>query len=413
MKRKQGIEASNINHIRRELERRLLVLRYSPHTIRGYLAYFGWLQEFLEGYGETNYSKELGQRFLAEFTLQAHHTLTCFNPAKTVIHRLNEILDGKLFAPRFCEPKTECPPQFLARYELYSEHLARLGFTRSTIGAHKRHVGRLLCWLAETVQSLDSLTSTEIYGVLTNHTLLVDFMSVARRFLSYLFENKVTKEDLSVCIPKVRRPQPLPSVYSGDEVSLLLSSIDRSASIGKRDYAILLLAAKLGLRSSDIVNLKLRDINRDKKTIDIIQVKTGRPLTLVLNADIEDALEEYITQGRPQSESEHVFLGTRAPFSPICAGSGYAISQRGFGRAGIPVAGRRRGAHALRMSYATALIAKGVPYAAVTEALGHDDPESVKYYVRVDVRRLRLCALNVPKPSGALAVNLGDMEGRL
>ena len=70
MKRKQGNEASNINHIRKEFERRLLVLRYSPNTIRGYLAYFGWLQEFLEGYGEKNYSKELGERFLAEFTLQ-------------------------------------------------------------------------------------------------------------------------------------------------------------------------------------------------------------------------------------------------------------------------------------------------------------------------------------------------------
>ena len=205
----------------------------------------------------------------------------------------------------------------------------------------------------------------------------------------------------------------MPSVYSRDEVSRLLSSVDRSTSMGKRDYAILLLAAKLGLRSSDIVNLKLRDIDYDKKTIDIIQVKTGKPLTLVLNADIEEALDEYIKHGRPQSENEHVFLGTQAPYSQLSAGAGYAIAQRSFDRANIPAAGRRRGAHALRMSYATSLVAKGVPYAVVTKALGHDDPESAKHYVRVDTRRLRLCALNVPKPSGALAVNLLDMEGRL
>jgi integrase len=183
--------------------------------------------------------------------------------------------------------------------------------------------------------------------------------------------------------------------------------------MGKRDYAILLLAAKLGLRSSDIVNLKLRDIDHDKKTIDIIQVKTGKPLTLVLNADVEEALDEYAKYGRPGSENEHVFLRTQAPYSPLCAGAGYAIVQKVFERVGIPAAGRRRGTHALRMSYATSLVTKGVPYAVVTEALGHDDPVSAKYYVRVDVRRLRLCALNVPKPSGALAVNLMDMEGRL
>jgi site-specific recombinase XerD len=398
---------------RKEFERRLLVLRYSSKTIYQYLTYFSWLQEFIEGYGEKNYSKEFGQRFIAEYALQVHHALSCFSHVKIVIHRLNEILDGKSFAPRFCEPKPECPPQFSTYYELYCEHLNRLDFASSTIDNHKRHVGRLLRWLAEVVPSLISLTSADIYAVLTGHAPRTGFMTVTKRFLRYIFESNVTNLDLSGCIPKPRHPQPMPSVYSGEEVSRLLSSIDRSTSMGKRDYAILLLAAKLGLRSSDIVNLKLLDIDRDKKTISIIQVKTGKPLTLVLNTDIEEALNEYIRHGRPQSENEHVFLGTQAPYSPISAHAGYAITQRGFERAGIPAAGRRRGAHALRMSYATSLVTRGVPYAVVTEALGHNDPESAKYYVRVDVRRLRLCALNVPKPRGALAVNLMDMDGKL
>jgi site-specific recombinase XerD len=413
MKRKQGIEASNINHIRKEFERRLLVLRYSSHTITNYLKYFGWLQKFLEGYGEKCYSKEFGQLFLSEFTLQASHSLHCFRQAKIVIHRLNEILDGKPFAPCFRGPAPESPQQFSVHYELYCEHMKRLGLVHSTIGNHKRHVVRLLCWLVGIVPSLSNLTSADIYGVLTNHAPHTGFMPVAKRFLRYLFESKVTNTDLSICIPKIRHPQPIPSVYSGEEVSQLLASIDRSTSMGKRDYAVLLLAAKLGLRSSDIVNLKFRNIDHDKKTIDIVQVKTGKPLTLVLNADVEEALVEYIKHGRPRSENEHVFLSTQAPYSPLSAGTGYAITQRGFSRAGIPAAGRRRGTHALRMSYATSLVTKGVPYTVVTEALGHDDPESAKFYVRVDVRRLRLCALSVPKPSGALAVNLMDMEGRL
>ena len=413
MKRKQGIEASNINQIRKELEHRLLVLRYSRHTIANYLHYFGWLQKYLEGYGEKDYSKEAGQRFLTEYTLQAHHSLQCFKQAKIVIHRLNEILDGKPFAPCYREPAPECPPQFSAHYALYCEHMKHLGFAHSTIENHKKCVVRLLRWLVEIIPSLNNLRPADIYGVLTSHAPRTDFMFVARRFLGYLFESKVTNTDLSGCIPKKRKPQPIPSVYSGEEVSQLLSSIDRSTSTGKRDYAILMLAAKLGLRSSDIVNLKLRDIDYEKKTIDIIQIKTSKPLTLVLNTDVKEALDEYIKQGRPLSENDHVFIGAQAPYSSLCVGAAYAIVQRRFERACIPAAGRRRGAHALRMSYATSLVAKGVPYAIVTEALGHDDPESAKYYVRVDIRRLRLCALNVPKPSGALAINLMDLDGRL
>jgi site-specific recombinase XerD len=84
--------------------------------------------------------------------------------------------------------------------------------------------------------------------------------SVVRRFLSFLSKNKVTKSNLSACVPSLRRPKPLPSVYTGDEISKLLETVDRSDANGKRDYAILMLASRLGLRSSDIVGLTENNI---------------------------------------------------------------------------------------------------------------------------------------------------------
>jgi integrase len=228
----------------------------------------------------------------------------------------------------------------------------------------------------------------------------------ARGFLSFLFENGVTKANLSVCVPRPARPRALPSIYSGDEVKRLLSSADRASASGKRDYAVLLLASHLGMRSSDIAGLSFKDIDCTAKTIKIIQAKTARPLTLVMNGEAEEAIADYIRNGRPHSPSDRIFLGSRAPYSPITAACGYAIARRHFDRAGIAAQGRRRGAHALRASYATALVAKGVPYTVVKEALGHEDRESAKYYVRIDVRRLRMCALDVPKPAGAFAVML-------
>jgi integrase len=202
-------------------------------------------------------------------------------------------------------------------------------------------------------------------------------------------------------------------VYSGEEVERLLSSVDRTTDLGKRDYAILILAAHLGLRSSDIVGLSFNDIDYMAKTIKTVQTKTGRPLTLVMNAEVEEAVTDYIQNGRPESSSGIIFLSPQAPFSPLSAGTGFAAAQKHFNLAGIAARGRNRGTHALRASYATALAAKGTPYAVVQEALGHEDPESAKYYVRIDANRLRMCALDIPKPAGAFAVMLNDLEGVL
>jgi len=271
----------------------------------------------------------------------------------------------------------------------------------------------MLSRLPETVLSLKTLSAADLYNVFTKHEWPSVGLLASRDMLSFLYEKNVTKTNLSECVPRPRRPRALPSVYSGDEVNRLLSTVDRSTGLGKRDYAVLILAAHLGLRSSDIVGLSFKDVDYKAKTIEIIQSKTERPVTLVMNSEAEEAIKDYIQNGRPQSLSDKIFLGSQAPFSPLCAGSGYAVAQKYFYLAGIAAHGRRRGAHALRASYATALITKGVPYAVVQEALGHEDPESAKYYVRVDANRLRMCALDIPKPIGAFAVMLNDLEGVL
>jgi len=104
---KQRNKTSNISQIKEELKRRLIAMRYSKESIYTYLKVFEWVDEFLTGYGENDYTKEAGQRFLAEYILQAHHNPNYFPNARVLIHRMDEILDGKIFAPRFCEPKYE------------------------------------------------------------------------------------------------------------------------------------------------------------------------------------------------------------------------------------------------------------------------------------------------------------------
>jgi site-specific recombinase XerD len=410
---KQGTESGNLNRIREEMERRLVVMRYSKSAAKHYLQVVGWIEDFLDGYGETDYSKELGQRFIAEYRLQTNHVPSLFKCARTVVRRLDEILEDKLFKPCFREREIECPPRFAELQGKYLDHLARRGYRNTTITSRKLYSGRLLAWLPDAITNIETLAASDLYNVFAKHDWPSVGYTTARGFLTFLYESGMTKADLSVCVPNPARPRSLPSVYSGDEVSRLLSSVDRSTSPGKRDYAFLMIAANLGLRSSDIVNLSFGDIDRAAKTIEVVQVKTERPLTLVLNSDVEEAIDDYIRHGRPQSASDKVFLTSQAPYASLTAGGGYVIVHKHMELAGIAALGRKRGPQALRQSYATALVAKGVPYSVVKEALGHEDPESAKHYVRVDVKRLRPCAINVPKPIGAFAVLLGDLEGVL
>lgn len=263
------------------------------------------------------------------------------------------------------------------------------------------------------VTALAMLKAADLYEHFTKPGLKVCSLPSTRRFLGYLHDEGVIPADLSVCVPKIRIPRPLPSIYTRDEISRVLAAVDRSTAIGRRDYAILMLASKLGLRSSDITNLSIGNIDRESATISIIQKKTSRPLKLVLNPDVKETLDAYIDDGRPASSSDKVFLRHKAPFEPLRAGTCFEVAFRYFEEANIAPSGRRRGPHALRASYATSLINKGVPYSVVKEALGHDDPESIKHYARVDIRRLRTCALDVPMPTGSFAIMIGDLEGRL
>ncbi len=410
---KQQATNSNLGWLRDELERRLIVMRYSKTAAGAYMRIFNWVEEYLKGYGETNYAMAWGQRFIAEYSLQVNHSPSQFKHARTLVRRLDEILEDKLFTPCFRKSAVECPSRFTDLRDKYLEQLARNGYRESTINSRKSYAGLFFSRLPDSVENINTLTAVDLYNVFTKHEWVNVGYVTARSLLVFLYKSGLIKVDLSACVPNPRRPKSLPSVYSGDEVARLLSSVDRTTGLGKRDYAILMLAAHLGLRSSDIVNLSFSDIDYTAKTIEIIQVKTERPLTLVMNNDVEEAISDYVQNGRPQAASDKVFLGSKAPFEPITAGAGYVIAHKYFKLAGIEGQGRRRGTHALRTSYATALVAKGTPYAVVQEALGHDDPESAKYYVRVDVRRLRMCALDVPKPTGAFAVMLSDLEGVL
>lgn len=222
--------------------------------------------------------------------------------------------------------------------------------------------------------------------------------SVLKIFFKYLYEDNRLDRDYSQDIVSVssKRREKIPSFYSRDEVLKIESSIERTEPKGKRNYAIIKLASRLGLRASDIAALVFSDIDWEENTIRIRQKKTGKYVTLPLLADVGNALVDYISNGRPKDERKVIFLSHICPRRTLSSCAVSNIVSTAIVKAGIEIRGRRIGAHSLRHSLAYNMLSTGASIGTISGALGHSSVESTMFYMGIDVRMLIECSLSVP-----------------
>ncbi len=227
-----------------------------------------------------------------------------------------------------------------------------------------------------------------------------------RFFLKYLSEKGILPADYSTAVPHYHKTYVIPSVYSEEEVLQIENSIDRGSATGKRDYAMLLLASRMGLRSGDIVNLRIQDIDFNSGTLDFIQQKTNTPLRLPLLEDVRKAIQDYIAS-RPVSTESKIFLTACAPYGPISTGSIRYAMRKYILKAGVSTAGRKMGPHSLRSSMASSMVNDSVSYETVRRILGHSSDNAIKHYAKIDIERLRPYCLVPPAPTGSFRDFLG------
>ena len=176
----------------------------------------------------------------------------------------------------------------------------------------------------------------------------------------------------------------------------LLNAVDRSSPRGKRDYAILLLACRLGLRMSDIRSLTLDHINWETETISITQVKTKNPLCLPLTNEVGNALIDCIKFGRPETNYREIFLRLTSPFTPFSDHSLYAIVTYWRELAGIQFRRKQhQGLQSLRHSLATYLLENNTPFPVIADILGHASMSTTLIYAKASVESLREVALSI------------------
>jgi site-specific recombinase XerD len=222
--------------------------------------------------------------------------------------------------------------------------------------------------------------------------------SPLRSYLRFAFQHAAIAFDLAASVPSVAnwRFSGVPKFLAPEQIEELLRTCDRGSSVGKRDLAILLLLARLGLRAGDIVDMRLDDINWDAGEL-LVRGKSRREDRLPLPRDVGKALAAYIRHGRPQCSSRHIFLRSKAPrrrlANSVCICN---VVRKALGRAGLSPP--FKGSHLFRHSLATRMLRGGATLAEIGTILRHRLPNTTEIYAKVDLSALRTLAQ--PWPGG-------------
>ena len=302
--------------------------------------------------------------------------------------------------------KDGCPAGFRLLRDDYLACCRARGNAEATVVAKDRATSRFLGYLEEVgVDDLAALGVRDISGFFVRQRRLRRKTVAAMRscvadFLAFLAATGWTPESLADRLPPHRhvRHESEPYLWTVEEIRRVLAVIDRQSAAGKRDYAMILATARLGLRISDLRQLKLSDLDWRAKTITIVQHKTRLPLSLPLLDDVGWAIIDYVGRGRPETACPKVFVRHRHPFDAFGSASSVASRlSRHAARARITFApGEVCGMHSLRGALAVAMIGNDTPIPVVSAVLGHASSDTTQaYYLRFNIDRLRCCALDV------------------
>lgn len=302
--------------------------------------------------------------------------------------------------------KDVCPVRFRRLRDDYLASCRGRGNAEATVVAKDKAVSRFLGYLDEAgVDDLAVLGVRDLSGFFVRQRglrrkTIATMRSCLADFLAFLAAADKAPQGLADRLPRQRhvRHESEPHLWTAEEIRRVLAAIDRQSATGKRDYAMILATARLGLRICDLRQLEMGDLDWRAKTITIVQQKTGRPLRLPLLDDVGWGIIDYIKGGRPETACPKVFVKHRHPFDTFgCASSVASRLSRHAARAGIEFGpGEFCGMHSLRGALAVAMIGNGAPMPVVSAVLGHASTDTTQaYYLRFDVERLRHCALDV------------------
>ncbi len=403
-------QKSTLVELLHDLEQEMLRLKYSNDSMKFYRKRWLMFLRFAQEQGEIFYSERLGIDFIEKhfhiLEKDFNHTLSQIDTQNLrTIRVIGDFQLHRTILRRMLKHKDILTDQyFIDIRDRFKSYCINKGYSNITTNDYVTRSARFMDYLAsQRVTDCKAISLTSVHAYIKTlagyayKTVALNICSI-RAFLRFLLEAKEIGTDLAAKTPMVqaRKQTRIPSVWTADELKKLLAAIDRGNPQGKRDYAIILLACRLGMRCFDIRHLKMEDFHWEEKKLVFIQSKTQTPISLPLTQEVGWAVIDYLKYGRPKIECPYLFVRHIAPFGPFGeSDSLYKLIKRYMELAHIPTLKKRRGMHSLRHTMASVLLEKNTPLSTISDILGHVDPDSTTVYLKVDMKKLKECALTI------------------
>lgn len=391
------------------LEQELLRLGYTKGSMTFYRRRWNQLMAYAEDRGECYYTEQLGMDFLKVFFGITQEDFSRPLPqAETqeirVIRMVGDFQLHHAVLRRYLKHKEILTtPFFVDIRNRFRSSCEKKGYSQVTTEHYVKQSSYLMDYLA--AQGMDDFAEVTLDTVHAYIRTLAGFsyktveqhICSLRAFFRFLYQEGIVPDDLAAKIPmiKTRKQTAIPSVWTHEELKQLIGAIDRGSPKGRRDYAIILIACRLGLRCTDIKNLCFENFNWTEKKLCFTQSKTGQPIELPLVPDVGWAVIDYLKYGRPKVDSSRIFVRHMAPFLPFAqADHLHQLIRAYMVKAHIPMRGKHRGMHSLRHTMASVLLEKDTPLPVISDIIGHLDTNSTAVYLKVDMGRLAECPLD-------------------
>ncbi len=403
------MDTKNIENLMTSLLQKMKNDGYSKEVVSNTI----WIINHFKKYCAEKCITTVTVPIMAEF-LREKYDVDYYNPSssmQTVLRRPVLILYEFYLTGTFCkmhqkEKTIDTPSQFKDFYLKFRDFInskniilkskKRKLWVMSEFLMYLNNIGINDITTIEVDTAHTYINSLDNYARATKHVIV----TVLRETLEWLHSEKLINFTGKQAFPTVRKAPDtqILSYFSKEEIQRLLDSIHLDSTHGKRDLAVLSILVYLGLRVSDVANLKFNSLDWNNNTINVTQLKTNSLLTLPFLDNIKIPLIDYLkNERRPKSSDEdYVFISTYAPFNKLVISSFQRIVNKYMDKAEIDYSTRHHGPHALRHSLATNLMSNNVPISAISSVLGHANTRATEIYLTIDEKNLKNLSLEVP-----------------
>ena len=399
------------------LDAELVRLGYKPSTMVWYRGCWRRLERYFASRGAQEFSLDVAMAWVDEacggfFEKEQAGALGATDVyVFRVVAMLDDFAVHGAVLRRYCRSVSKLSVEqrdILARFRAW---LRANGCAVSTVRAYGTVAGEFLAFIDGRggLAGLDGGVIGAFVATLAGYQpkTVEHKLCAVRSLLRFVAADGLTDRGVLETVPAARssRQARIPSVWDPADVTKMIEAIDRGNPSGKRDYAIVLLICRLGLRSVDVKRLRFADLDWPGNQVSVAQAKTGRRVDLPLLKDVGWAIIDYVRDGRPQSDCPQVFLRHTAPIGPFSDQDHlHQILVKHARVAHVSLSEKRRhGMHSLRHTLATRLMEDGTPVERIADILGHQSVQSTGVYLKSSLGLLARCALDPDRPAQELA----------